>query len=49
MESFVEEFNLRNLAEARMLRLVLDYHLDPIDFAIDYDEGSSKWTLTYDP
>ena len=49
MKGFVEEFNLRRLAENRMIRLTMEYELDPCDFAIDYDEGSQKWILTYDP
>lgn len=49
IKAFVEEFNLRSLAENKLLRLTMDYDLDPCDFAIDYDEGSGKWTLTYDP
>ena len=49
MKGFVEEFNLRSLAEERWIKLSMQYDLHPDDFVIEYDEGSCKWTLTYDP
>lgn len=49
MKGFVEEFNIRSLAEARLVRLSMEYDIHPDDFVIDYDEGSGKWILEYDP
>lgn len=48
MEGFVEEFSIRSLAEARLVRLSMQYDIHPDDFIIWYDEGSSKWILEYD-
>lgn len=49
MKGFIEEFDVRSEAESRLVRLSMEYGIHPDDFTIDYDEGSNKWTLTYDP
>lgn len=49
MNSFIEEFPIRDLAEYRLKSLVSAYGLDPDDFTILYDAGARKWVLVYEP
>ena len=49
MRGFIEEFNLKWLAERRRSELLDRYDLEDGALAIYYDAGRGKWILTYEP